>query len=79
MSFRVLIFAEGSFERSFEFESNDAAHIFCMGVACGAGLYGGINVGAYVLPEEDEDMQEEQDDEEIERALSSTPSEEPSW
>lgn len=79
MSFRVLIFAEGSFERSFEFQSNDAAHIFCLGAYCGASLYGAGSIGAYVLPEEEEDMLEDQDEEEIERGLSSTPSEEPTW
>ena len=69
MKFRVYAFAEGDFERAFEFDSRMAAENFRRGASFGAGLYGAGTLGFYLLPDEEAEMREAEDADEIARAI----------
>lgn len=64
----ILLFAEGSFERATKMPSLDEARAYCQGVETGASFYGAGALGAYVMPEDLEEMRERETAQAIERA-----------
>ncbi len=65
----VAVFCEGGFE-SIERRTSEAdARGFCDGVSVGASMYGTGDFGAYLLPEQEDDMREGERPVEVEKAL----------
>lgn len=60
----VAVFAEGSFEKdkSNVFGTQEAAEAFSEGVGVGASMYGCGSCGAYALPNQLDDMKEDEED-----------------
>jgi hypothetical protein len=65
----VLSFAEHSYEEVNFFTTVELARAFSRGVTTGAGFYSGDSCHAYVMPEEEADMKENEPAGEVERAL----------
>ena len=65
----VAVFCEDDFERIEQCESVEYARGFCGGFCDGAEAYGGGSFGAYVLPENESAMREDQGAPAVEKAL----------
>lgn len=68
MTYRILVFCEGSFVRKTAFMSLLEAIAYSNGFREGASEYGG-GAGAYVIPCDDKEMHENEDEKEIQRAM----------
>jgi hypothetical protein len=66
----VLLFAEGQFEHVEMQPTAAEARAFASGVGTGAGFYGAGSCNAYVMPDDEASMREQEGPEESERALS---------
>lgn len=75
---KVIIFAETYFEEAYDYSTILEARAFARGVSCGGNLYGAGSCHAYVLPEDEEEMREQETPQEVERALNSLASPTPS-
>ena len=69
MSIMILIFAERSFERIEARLTTALAHAYSDGVTAGSDLYGAGSCGAYVMPDDEDDMREFERPDQIERAM----------
>lgn len=66
---KVLVFAEKEFSEAIEFDAYEEARSYGRGVEKGASLYGCGLCGAYVLPNDEQEMRKLEEPDEIERAL----------
>ncbi len=64
----VLVFAEEMFEERYSFETKSEAAAFADGVMVGSSLYGAGSCIGYVMPDDEEEMKENEEPEEVERA-----------
>jgi hypothetical protein len=67
----VVVFADGTYEQTYVFETIPEARAFALGVRCGAQLNAGTCT-AYVLPEDEAEMRTHENAVEIERAALET-------
>lgn len=65
----VALFAEGEFVRLEKRDTDDEAHAFSEGYSAGAGTYGAGDCPAYVLPEQEDEMRENETKDETAKAL----------
>lgn len=65
----IILFAEEAFERIERKASLAEARAYSDGLTDGANLYGAGGCAGYVMPDDEDEMRDEQEPEEVERAL----------
>lgn len=65
----ILIFAEGAFEQINHKNTLDEANAYASGVRDGAGLYGAGSCTAYVMPNDKDDMERDEQPDAVGKAI----------
>lgn len=67
--FHILLFSEGDFDRVETQSARSLALAYAVGWTDGASNYGAGSPGAYVMPEDEAEMREQEKSDQVERAL----------